>query len=392
MRTQVAIVGAGPAGLLLAHLLHREGIDSIVLENQSRRHVEERVRAGLLEQNTTDVLERCGVGERMRREGMVHHGLVLRFSGRSHRIALTDLTGRSITIYGQQEVVKDLIAARLAYDGEILFEVADVTLEGLDGRSPTVSTMHDGKRIRIDCDYIAGCDGSHGVSRGFIPGGALTHFERQYPFAWLGILAKAPPVSPELIYARHDRGFALFTMRSPTLTRAYLQCAVDEELSAWSDRRIWDELHARLDGREEWRLSEGEIVLRGVTPMRSYVVEPMQYGRLFLAGDVAHIVPPTGAKGLNLAVHDICVLAESMAAAYRGDASLLERYSARCLKRVWRAEHFSWWMTAMLHRFGDDAFQERLQLAQLEYVTGSRAAATSMAENYVGLPYEGRLA
>ena len=392
MRTQVGIVGAGPAGLLLAHLLHRHGIESIVLENRSRRHVEERVRAGLLEQNTTDLLERCGVGERMRREGLVHHGVVLRFNGESRRIALTDLSGRSITIYGQQEVVKDLIAARLASGGQILFEVADVRLEGLDGASPGITAMHEGKRIRVDCDYIAGCDGSHGVSRGFIPQSVLTHFERQYPFAWLGILAKAPPISHELIYARHDRGFALFTMRSASLTRAYLQCAPDEDLSAWSDRRIWDELQARLGGDGNLRLTEGEIVLRGVTPMRSYVCEPMQFGRLFLAGDAAHIVPPTGAKGLNLAVHDIWVLADALAAAFGGDRTLLDGYSARCLKRVWRAQHFSWWMTAMLHKFGDDPFQERLQVAQLEYVTSSREAAASLAENYAGLPYESSVA
>ena len=388
MRTQVGIVGAGPAGLLLAHLLEREGIESVVLEDRSRRYVEERVRAGLLEQGTADVLERSGVGERMRREGLVHHGIELRFDGASHRIAITDLTGRSIMIYGQQEVVKDLIAARLACGGPILFEVSDVALEGLDAGSPAISATQAGTRIRIECDYIAGCDGTHGVCRGFIPDGVLTHFEREYPFAWLGILAKAPPVSHELIYSRHQRGFALYTMRSPSLTRAYLQCKPDEDLAAWSDRRIWDELHVRLQGGAK-RLEEGEIVLRGVTPMRSYVCEPMQYGRLFLAGDAAHIVPPTGAKGLNLAVHDICVLAQALVAAYRGERSLLERYSERCLRRVWRAEHFSWWMTSMLHRFdGDDPFQERLQLAQLEYVTGSRAAATSMAENYAGLPYE----
>jgi p-hydroxybenzoate 3-monooxygenase len=388
MRTQVGIVGAGPAGLLLAHLLHREGVDSIVLEDRSRRYVEERVRAGLLEQGTTDVLERCGVGERMRREGLMHHGIELRFNGEGHRIALTDLTGRSITIYGQQEVVKDLIAARLGYGGDIRFEVSEVALAGLDGDSPAIHCVHGGKRLEIECDYIAGCDGTHGVSRGFIPEGALTHFERQYPFAWLGILAKAPPVSPELIYSRHERGFALFTMRSASLTRAYLQCAPDEDLAGWSDRRIWDELHARLQGDGARQLAEGEIVLRGLTPMRSYVCEPMQYGRLFLAGDAAHIVPPTGAKGLNLAVHDVCVLAEALVAACRGDASLLERYSARCLRRVWRAEHFSWWMTAMLHRFDGDPFQDRLQLAQLDYVTSSHAGATTLAENYVGLPYE----
>jgi p-hydroxybenzoate 3-monooxygenase len=389
MRTQVGIVGAGPAGLLLAHLLHRAGIESIVIENRSRRYVEERVRAGVLEQVTTDILERCGVGERMRREGMVHHGIELRFDGKSRRIALTDLTGRSITIYGQQEVVKDLIAARLGDGGEILFECAEVALEGLEGESPRINASHAAKPLRIDCDFIAGCDGSHGVSRSFIPEGALKHFERQYPFAWLGILAQAPPTSSELIYSRHDRGFALYSMRSPSLTRLYLQCAPDEDLAAWSDRRIWDELHLRLETEGGWRLTEGEIVLRHVTPMRSYVAEPMRFGRLFLAGDAAHIVPPTGAKGLNLAVHDICVLAEAITASYGGDASLLERYSDRCLRRVWRAEHFSWWMTSMLHRFDtDDPFQDKLQLAQLHYVTSSRAAALSLAENYVGLPYE----
>jgi len=384
MRTQVGIVGAGPAGLLLAHLLHRAGIESVVVENRSRKYVEERVRAGLLEQNTTDVLEASGVGERMRREGLVHHGIELRFSGRSHRVPLTDLTGRSITIYGQQEVVKDLIAARLGCGGEILFEAAEVALEGLDGDKPAVTCTHDGKRVRIDCDYIAGCDGSHGVSKGFIPEGVLTHFEREYPFAWLGILAKAPPVSHELIYSRHESGFALFTMRSTSLTRAYLQCAPDEDLAKWSDRRIWDALHTRLQGDG---LVEGEIVLRGVTPMRSDVVEPMQYGRLFLAGDAAHIVPATGAKGLNLAVADVRRLSEGLARFFEsGDTDLLEGYSDACLRRVWRVQHFSWWMTSMLHRFGADPYQHKLQISELRYVTSSTAAATTLAENYVGLP------
>jgi len=388
MRTQVGIVGAGPAGLLLAHLLHRAGIESVVVENQSRRHVEERVRAGVLEQVTTDVLERCGVGERLRREGMVHHGIELRFGGESRRIALTDLTGRSITIYGQQEVVKDLIAARLGYGGEILFEVADVALEGLETDSPRLNANHERGLLRIDCDFIAGCDGSHGVSRGFIPEGALRHYERQYPFAWLGILAQAPPTSSELIYSRHDRGFALYSMRSPSLTRLYLQCAPDEDLARWSDRRIWDELHARLETRGGWRLVEGEIVLRHVTPMRSYVAEPMRHGRLFLAGDAAHIVPPTGAKGLNLAVSDVYYLARALAEHYRsGSMTLLDAYSETALRRVWAAVRISWYLTTLLHRFPDASpFDQRAQEYELEVLESSEHAQAALAEQYAGLP------
>jgi p-hydroxybenzoate 3-monooxygenase len=387
MRTQVGIVGAGPAGLLLAHLLRRAGIDCVVVESRTRQHVEERVRAGVLEQGTVDLLTASGVGERLRREGLVHHGIELRFAGESHRIALTDLTGRSITVYGQQEVVRDLIAARFAGGGEIHFEVSDVKLCGLDSNAPSLRFTHQGRAHGVDCDFIAGCDGFHGVSRPSIPAGALAEFGRSYPFAWLGILAAAPPTSPELIYAYHENGFALYSMRSPAITRLYLQCTPDEDLSRWSEARIWGELHTRLETGGGWRLAEGEILLKGVTPMRSYVAEPMRFGRLFLAGDAAHIVPPTGAKGLNLAIHDVRVLAGAIVDWYRsGDEEPLERYSDERLRRVWRAEHFSWWMTSMLHLPPDeDAFGYRLRLSQLRYVTSSEAAATSLAENYVGL-------
>ena len=389
MRTQVGIVGGGPAGLLLAHLLHCQGIESVVLERASRRHCEERIRAGVLEQGSRELLESAGVGERLRREGLVHHGIELRFAGERHRIALTELTGRGITVYGQQEIVKDLIAARLGAGGTIVFEAADVAIEGIAGDRPVIRYRHAGREDAVACDFVAGCDGFHGVSRASVPSGALNESSRTYPFAWLGILAQAPPTSPELVYASHERGFALYSMRSPAITRLYLQCAPDEDATTWSDARLWSELRTRLGAGSGWDLAEGPIVQRGVTPMRSFVAEPMRAGRLFLAGDAAHIVPPTGAKGMNLAINDVRVLAETLVAYYAGDAAALDRYSPRCLARVWRAEHFSWWMTSMLHRFeGDDAFQRRLQLAQLEYVCGSRAAATSLAENYVGLPFD----
>ncbi len=389
MRTQVAIVGAGPAGLLLSHLLHRHGIDSVVIENRSREYTEQRVRAGVLEQGTVDLLVESGLGARLKREGLVHRGIELRFGGRGYRLDLSELTGgRSITVYGQQEVVKDLVDARLAAGGAIHYDARDVSVERLESDRPRVRLVADGKAVELDCDYIAGCDGFHGVCRPTIPAGVLTVHERSYPFAWLGVLAAAPPSREELVYSGHDRGFALFSMRSPELTRLYLQVAPDEPLDQWPDERIWSELHARLDAADGWRPNEGTVLEKGVTRMRSYVVEPMQFGRLFLAGDAAHIVPPTGAKGLNLAVADVRVLAAALARYYAtGSTELLAGYSAACLKRVWRAEHFSWWMTAMLHRFPDaDTFQRKLQIAQLEYVVGSRAAATSLAENYVGLP------
>ncbi len=390
MRTQVGIVGAGPAGLLLAHLLQRNGIESVVVDNRDRDYVEHRVRAGVLEQGSVDLLNESGVGERMRREGLVHRGIELRFGGEGHRIDMTALTGgRSITVYGQQEVVKDLIRARTDAGGEILFEVGDVHAANLDSTEPKMTFTHAGKKVELDCDIIAGCDGFHGVCRPSIPAGLLSTFERAYPFAWLGILAAAAPTHDELIYAYHERGFALYSMRSPEVTRLYLQVAPEENIDHWPDARIWEELHARLETGDGWKLREGAITEKGITGMRSFVVEPMQYGSLFLAGDAAHIVPPTGAKGMNLALADVRILAQAAAAFFKtGARGLLDAYSATCLKRVWRAEHFSWWMTSMLHRFpGDDGFQQRLQRSQLEYVVGSSAASASLAENYVGLPF-----
>ncbi|HEV2038696.1 MAG TPA: 4-hydroxybenzoate 3-monooxygenase [Casimicrobiaceae bacterium] len=390
MRTQVAIVGAGPAGLLLAHLLQRQGIESVVIENRARDYVEHRVRAGVLEQGSVDLLNDSGVGARLQREGLVHHGIELRFGGQGHRIDMTSLTGgRSITVYGQQEVVRDLIRARIDAGGEIMFGVRDVSVADFDASAPKVMFVRDGKRIELVCDLIAGCDGFHGVCRPSIPAGVLSTFERTYPFAWLGILAAAPPTHDELIYAYHQRGFALYSMRSPEVTRLYLQVAPEEDIDNWPDARIWEDLHTRLETDDGWKLSEGAITEKGITGMRSFVVEPMQYGRIFLAGDAAHIVPPTGAKGMNLALADVRVLAQAATEFFKtGKRELLDAYSATCLKRVWRAEHFSWWMTSMLHRFpSDDVFQQRLQRSQLEYVVGSRAAAASLAENYVGLPF-----
>jgi p-hydroxybenzoate 3-monooxygenase len=380
----VGIVGAGPAGLTLAHLLGRAGIESVVLESRSREYVEQRVRAGVLEQGTVDLLVQTGVGERLLREGLVHHGIELRFEGRRHRIPLTELTGgRSITVYGQQEVVKDLIRRRLDDGGAIVFEAEATHVD------PERGSIQYGRGERVECDFVAGCDGFWGVSREAVPAGALTVFERAYPFAWLGILAQVAPSSEELIYAYDDdRGFALQSMRSPTISRMYLQCDPDEELDAWPDERIWKELQRRFATQDGFVLDTGPILEKGITTMRSFVVEPMQHARLFLAGDAAHIVPPTGAKGMNLAIADVQVLAEALTAWYReGRSDLLEGYSARCLRRVWRAEHFSWWMTSMLHRFPDDdgGFQHKLQLSQLRYVTTSPVAAASLAENYVGL-------
>jgi p-hydroxybenzoate 3-monooxygenase len=389
MDTQVGIVGAGPAGLLLAHLLHLQGIESVVLEARSREYVEARVRAGVLEQTTVDLLDEAGVAERLHREGLVHRGLELRFDGRGHRIDFAELTsGRAITVYGQQEVVKDLIAARLAYGGELRFEVSDVALHDLESERPRVRFSHEGAEHELRCDVVAGCDGFHGISRPTVPEGVLRVYEREYPFAWLGILAEVAPSSEELIYCHHDRGFALHSMRSPTVTRLYLQCAPDADIEDWPDERIWEELQTRFataDG--DFELGQGPLVEKGITPMRSFVVEPLRHGRLFLAGDAAHIVPPTGAKGLNLAAADVRVLSEALGAWYAsGDESGLDAYSDTCLRRVWRVQHFSWWMTSMLHRFpGDDPFEPQLQRSQLHYVVSSRAAATTLAENYVGL-------
>jgi p-hydroxybenzoate 3-monooxygenase len=386
MRTQVAIVGAGPAGLMLAHLLSLEGIDSVVIESRTRTYVEHRVRAGVLEQGSADLLDATGAGARMRSEGLVHHGIQLRFGGSDHRIDFGELTGgRGITVYGQQEIVKDLIALRLSAGHPILFEVSDVELHDIRSDQPSVSFLLDGASMSIDCDIIAGCDGFHGMSRDSIPAGVLTTYEREYPFAWLGILAGIAPSSEELIYCYHERGFALLSMRSPTVSRLYLQVPADERIGDWPDARIWEELRTRL-AAGGWSLAEGPVTEKGVSAMRSFVVEPMQFGRLFLSGDAAHIVPPTGAKGLNLALRDVSVLAHAVAAFYTaGDTRLLDEYSANCLRRVWRAQHFSWWMTSMLHRFPDhDACHAQLQLAQLAYTVDSRAASTSLAENYVG--------
>jgi p-hydroxybenzoate 3-monooxygenase len=389
-RTQVGIVGAGPAGLVLGHLLHLRGIDSVVLEARGREYVEQRVRAGVLEHGTVELLKEMGVGERMEQQGLVHLGVELRFGGEGHRIDFDDLTGRGITVYGQQEVVKDLIAARLDFGGPLLFEVDDVRPDGFDTDSPSLRYSQDGVEHVLHCDVIAGCDGFHGICRDAVPTGVLTFHEREWPFAWLGILAEAEPASEELIYAHHERGFALQSMRSPTVTRLYLQCDPADEIEAWPDERIWEELQLRFESGD-FRLNEGPIFERGITPMRSFVTEPMQYGRLYLAGDAVHIVPPTGAKGLNLAVADVRILADALEPWFStGDDRLLELYSRTCLRRVWRVQHFSWWMTSMLHRLPEDhdGFQAKLQIAQLDYVCSSRAASTSLAENYVGLDLE----
>jgi p-hydroxybenzoate 3-monooxygenase len=391
MRTQVGIVGAGPAGLLLSHLLARRGIDSVVLEARSRDYVEQRVRAGVLEDATVQLLRDNGLADRLDREALVHEGIELRYGGRGHRIALTELTGRSIWIYGQQELVKDLIAARLEASGTVLFEVTDVRPLDVDSTSPRIRFRQGDADEEIACDFVAGCDGYHGVSREAVPAGELRAFEHEYPFAWLGILAAVPPSTDELIYASHDRGFALHSLRSPDISRLYLQVRPDEDIEAWPDERIWEELRVRLSDDRGWTLRDGPVMEKGIALMRSFVVEPMQFGRLYLAGDAAHIVPATGAKGLNLAVHDVRVLSEAIGEWYRsGSAAGLDDYTRRCLSRVWRVQEFSSSMSSMLHRFPDDdgGFRRRLQLAQLDYVTGSEAAARSLAENYVGLPHE----
>jgi len=386
MRTQVGIVGAGPAGLVLALLLRRIGIDSIIIENRSRDYIEHRIRAGLLEQWVDDLLIELGVGERMRREGMVHRGIYLNFEGALHHIDFRSLIGKGVTIYGQQEVVKDLVARLLADGEQILFEVEDVSIHDFERGAPKIRFRHGGAAREIDCDFIGGCDGFHGICRPSFPAGVLQTFEREYPFGWLGILSESPPPEDELIYTYHDRGFALFTMRSPTLARLYLQCAPDEDIDNWPDARIWEELHVRLNGVR--LLAEGRMVQKGITPMRSFVVEPMQIGRLFLAGDSAHIVPPTGAKGMNLALADVLVLSRAIEAFYRANRTdLLEAYSRTCLTRIWKAQRFSWWMTQIFHRFPDEVpFDQRRQLAELGYVASSTAAATALAENYAGLP------
>jgi p-hydroxybenzoate 3-monooxygenase len=378
LKTQVAIVGAGPAGLLLSHLLHREGIASVVIESRSRAEIEATIRAGVLEQGTVDLLAQSGVGERMKREGFRHEGIYLRFAGASHRIALTELTGRAITVYAQHEVIKDLVAARLAAGEAQAFTSKRI--------SPKTRFHHNGKVQEIESDFVAGCDGFHGVSRPSIPSRHRHEFARTYPFGWFGILVEAPPATDELIYAHHERGFALVSTRSPQIQRLYFQCDPQDQVKNWPDARIWEELHARLAGSDGWALAEGRIFQKSIIAMRSFVVEPLRYGRLLLAGDAAHIVPPTGAKGLNLAVNDVRVLASAFSRYFKsGNEETLNAYSSTALKRVWRAEHFSWWMTSMLHRFHDDTpFQHRIQLAELDYVVSSKAKALTLAENYVG--------
>jgi p-hydroxybenzoate 3-monooxygenase len=392
VRTQVGIVGAGPAGLLLSHLLARAGIDSVVVEDRSRDYVETRVRAGVLEQASADIFVETGLGERMQREGQIHEGIEIRFNGERHRIDFPSLTGgKRITVYGQQEAVKDMITARLAAGGTIHFEAADVTVHDVDGDRPSITFRDESGQVRIECDFIAGCDGSHGVCRASMPAGTFTEYERIYPFAWLGILAEAAQAAPELIYAHHERGFALLSTRSPTTQRYYLQVDPDEDINRWPDDRIWEELHTRTaTGDGAFRIPEGPITQKSITAMRSFVVAPMRCGRLYLAGDAAHIVPPTGAKGMNLAMADVRFLTEALVAHYRQrNDELLAGYSARCLRRVWKAQRFSWWMTTMLHvNAADTPFDRKRQIAELDYTTSSRAAMTTLAENYVGLPFD----
>ena len=389
MRTQVGIVGGGPAGLLLSHLLHLEGVESVVREARSREHVVQRVRAGVLEQATVELLSETGLGGRLAREGLVHHGIELRWDGASHRIPLTELTGRSIWIYGQQKVVEDLIEARLSANGALLFEVEGLSIAGVDAATPTLRYTHAGAARELVCDFVAGCDGFHGISRDAIPKPALRVFQSDHPFAWLGVLADVAPSTDELIYASHPRGFALHSLRSPRISRLYLQVEPDADVADWPDARIWEELRTRL-AKDGFTLRDGPVLEKNVATMRSFVVEPMQHGRLFLAGDAAHIVPATGAKGLNLAVHDVRILARALARFYKtGSTRLLEGYSGVCLKRAWRVQEFSSWMSTMLHRLpGSDGFFGRLQQAQREYVCRSEAGARSLAENYVGLPHQ----
>ena len=389
--TQVGIVGAGPAGLLLAQCLALQGVECVVIESRTQEYCETRVRAGVLEQGTVDLMKQAGAAERLQRQGLQHDGIYLRVRGKDHHINFRELTGgRTITVYAQQELVKDLIAVRLVAGGRIVFEAERASLHQIDGPRPYIRYEKNGEVFEIHCHFIAGCDGFHGVSRPSFPEGVLETFDKSYPFAWFGILAQVAPSSDELVYASHERGFGLLSMRTPEISRLYFQCEPDEDPEPWTDEQIWSELRTRLATQDGWTLKEGPILQKGVTGMRSFVVEPMQYGRLFLAGDAAHIVPPTGAKGLNLAAADVRVLSQAFVNFFRsGDRTLLNEYSERCLRRIWNAQRFSWWMTSLLHRFpNEDQFDCRRQSAELDYVVSSRAASQMLAENYVGLPFE----
>ncbi|WP_460110440.1 4-hydroxybenzoate 3-monooxygenase [Pseudomonas sp. S3_H04] len=391
MRTKVAIIGAGPSGLLLGQLLLKAGIDNVIIERQNPDYVLGRIRAGVLEQGTVDLLRQAGVAERMDREGLVHDGFELAFDGRSEHIDLKGLTnGKTVMVYGQTEVTRDLMEARSSSAGITYYNATNVQPKDIKSTAPYITFDHDGSTVRLDCDYIAGCDGFHGVSRKTIPDGVLKEFERVYPFGWLGVLADTPPVSAELIYASHELGFALCSMRSPTRTRYYIQVPSDEKVEAWSDDRFWQELKKRLPAETADRLITGPSIEKSIAPLRSFVVEPMQYGALFLLGDAAHIVPPTGAKGLNLAASDVSTLSRILLKVYQeGRTDLLERYSEVCLRRIWKAVRFSWWMTSILHRFpGNDDFGQRIKQAELDYFVRSEAGRRTIAENYVGLPYE----
>ncbi|NBS59068.1 MAG: 4-hydroxybenzoate 3-monooxygenase [Betaproteobacteria bacterium] len=388
MRVQVAIIGSGPAGLLLGQLLHRAGIDAIIIEQRSKHYVLDRIRAGVLEMGAVEMLDRLGVGKRLHAEGLVHDGVEISYSAGRQRIDLTGLTGRHVVVYGQTEVTRDLMDAREAAGEKTVYEAEDVSVHGFDSNRPKVRYRKDGREHEVECDFIAGCDGFHGVCRESVPAGSISNFERVYPFGWLGVLSETKPVSDELIYVCHERGFALCSMRSPTRSRYYIQCSLSERVEEWSDDRFWDELRRRLDPQAASDLVTGPSIEKSIAPLRSFVCEPMRFGRMFLAGDAAHIVPPTGAKGLNLAVSDVHYLSEALESHYRGSDAELDGYSERALKRIWKAERFSWWMTMLLHRLPEDGpFGQKIQQAELAYLAGSRAAQTAMAENYAGLPY-----
>lgn len=390
MRTQVVIIGAGPAGLLLGHLLHRAGIDAIILEQRSADYVRQRVRAGVLEQGTVDILDRLGVSQRLHAEGLEHDGIELGFGGKLHRIDFRQLIGRTVTIYGQSEITRDLMDASAQLGLRTIHEVESVALQDFHTDAPRVRFLEGGATREIECEFIAGCDGFHGVCRRSVPGGSIRAYERVYPFGWLGVLSQTPPVGEELIYVNSQRGFALCSMRSAVLSRYYVQCPLQDHVDEWPDSRFWDELKRRLGEALAARLVTGPAIEKSIVPLRSLVVEPLRFGRLFLAGDAAHIVPPTGAKGLNLAASDVRYLAEALQEYYRDrSAAALDEYSRRCLQHVWKAVRFSWWMTTQLHRFPEtDEFGERMQQSELEYLAGSRAAQASLAENYAGLPPE----